>query len=175
MVKTKIVWDYIRRNPIFRAGDIVMVTDVKLYTLTAYLSEWMKEGCIILAQDNKPASERIYRLTKKSVTPPALKNSKTKNKELRVLKDLQSAAERAKIRFTHEAVRPKRVKTSAKVKAITLEARLIRGAKGIGYSPTMYSVDKEGNIVCKETGFIVDRVHANTADDSYGFTACKSA
>ncbi|MFV0481758.1 MAG: hypothetical protein ACK5LP_07210 [Campylobacteraceae bacterium] len=36
--QTQKMWDYIRRNPVFRAGDIAMVLDVKRNSISDYLS-----------------------------------------------------------------------------------------------------------------------------------------
>jgi hypothetical protein len=168
--KTQIIWDYIRRNPVFRVGDIVMITGVKLYTLTIYLSEWEKDGVIELIDNVRPVTERTYKMTKKSIKPPVLKNSKTKNKEKAMIKDLQTKEEIIKIEATHARVKPTKQIAETKTKKITLQSRLIQGRKGIGYSPTVYRIDDVGNIVCKDTGFIVDKMEIK-AGESYGYCA----
>lgn len=76
-----------------------------------------------------------------------------------MIKDLQSAQERAEIKFTHVDVKTKEKEAiNTKTNKIALQARLIKGAKGIGYSPTVFKIDDVGNIVCKDTGFVVDKV-----------------
>jgi len=68
--KAQVVWDYIRRNPNFRLGDIVMVTGYATHTVYKYLYFWELGGCIQLTSDKKPKNDRTYRLTKKSILAP---------------------------------------------------------------------------------------------------------
>ncbi|MDR0579609.1 MAG: hypothetical protein LBG21_03300 [Campylobacteraceae bacterium] len=172
--KSQKIWDYIRRNPIFRAGDIVTVTDIRVYIVTEYLRSWEKAGYIVLVEKTKNIRDRIYKLAKKSVQAPARgKNGMhdRKPKEKKVIKDLQTKSEKAVIAFTHAQIKPaKKEKANIKTEKITFEARLIKGQKGIGYSPTIYKIDDVGNIVCRDTGFVVDKVEIKTGE-SYGY-AC---
>ena len=172
VAKSQKIWNYIRRNPIFRAGDIAIVTDIQIYTVSMYLLAWEKGGFITLAEDNTSVRNKVYKLKKKSVLAPARTSAgkvvERKIKEKKVIKDLQSKQERAEIAFTHAKAKKTKEKTNVKVKNITLHARLIRGQKGIGYSPTIFAIDDAGNIVCKDTGFIVDKMETQTGE-SYGY------
>jgi hypothetical protein len=67
----RIVWSYIRRNPIFRTGDIVAVTGYKKETINTYLRAFCAGGYIKLERDSKQVGERIYRLVKNVVEAPS--------------------------------------------------------------------------------------------------------
>jgi predicted transcriptional regulator len=81
MTKAQTIWDYIRRNPIFRVGDIAVITDVEIKTINAYLKNWEKGGFIGLVEDSRNVRNRFYRLTKKSVLAPILAKDGAKERK----------------------------------------------------------------------------------------------
>ncbi|MDR1008047.1 MAG: hypothetical protein LBL65_05735 [Campylobacteraceae bacterium] len=177
--RSQIIWDYIRRNPVFRAGDISVVTDIHMYCVTNYLASWEKAGYIILEQNAKNIRDKIYRLQKKSVRAPARgKDGRAKDrykpKEKKVFKYLQTAEQRAEIRYTHEQVETKKQPAkSANFKGVKLMSTMLKG-KRADYSPTIYYVNDTGKIVCRATGWITDELKLQTGD-SYGFTCTKKS
>jgi hypothetical protein len=154
----------------------MVVTDIKLYLITKYLGIWTKGGYITLVKNSTKAAERIYTISKKSVLVPAMnKNGDAKTRKgKKVIKDLQSAQERAEIRFTHAHVKKQKTETKkVNIDGLKLTSIMLKGKKA-DYSPTTFYIDAIGNIVCKDTGFAVDKLKLQTGD-SYGFTCPKKS
>jgi len=64
-IKRQTVWNYIRRNPIFRTGEIMMVCEISYSYLVTYLRYLEKSKyVIVVSKKRKIFSMREYRLIK---------------------------------------------------------------------------------------------------------------
>ncbi len=58
------VWDYMRRNPLFRVGDVAMLIEINQHTLDRYLLALKRAGYIRREDKNWLVKEHIYTLKK---------------------------------------------------------------------------------------------------------------
>jgi hypothetical protein len=155
-----------------------MITGYKYGTVSMYVNCWEKAGYIKLVKQGKPAVERVYKLLKESVKAPArdlngLAHDKPK-KEKKVVKDLQTTQERAAIQETHVQVGGEKQEVKrAEIKEIRLTSALLKGRRN-DYSPTIFTINDTGKIVCKDTGFVVDELKLGTGE-SYGYTCARKS
>jgi hypothetical protein len=163
MTKAQTMWNYIRRNPVFRAGDIQMVTGYSETTTRMYLHSWLTSGYIQIVKDARPIVERIYRLAKRSVSAPVRNDKgiagerqrKSKGAKKMIL-EKQTIAEREAIAQTHKQVVAKRAEAGV-VGRIQLASDLVKG-KRANYSPSIVRVGVRGSIYCRETGKQIDMI-----------------
>lgn len=75
--KNQKIWNYIRRNKIFRFGELLMVCDVKFSYLSKYLRFLEKSGYIVFIGKRKnPLSNREYRFVRYTgVKAPVVNNN----------------------------------------------------------------------------------------------------